>query len=234
MEKANDREFAIIEFIKGVNGRSKFHIEIDDYKKDLLKEFDGNYKLGRSINATLKQVENIRRPYLVNARIIDEDENVIVDGGHKYNERFFNDNNEKTLIEFFATYTAANELIKFVESEQIQMQKEKLGEPKENPKVKTIFKLSGKAGAKINLIRILNALYELHLIEKTDDSLPTKEYFMENAGIFLGVDLSEYEVNLSQSFKNTLEINVKVFEEMKNKYTDEWLKRNKKPPRILT
>lgn len=84
------------------------------------------------------------------------------------------------------------------------------------PKAKPVFKLSEKKGAKTDLIRVLNALYELRFFNKTDGQIPTKLEFMETMGEYLGVDLSTYHSNLSQAFQNQpLEVNLKVFEEMK-------------------
>lgn len=84
------------------------------------------------------------------------------------------------------------------------------------PKAKPVFKLSEKKGAKTDLIRVLNALYELRLFNKTDGLIPTKQEFIETMGEYLGVDLSKYHTNLSQALQNQpLEVNLKVFEEMK-------------------
>ena len=84
------------------------------------------------------------------------------------------------------------------------------------PKAKPVFKLSDKKGAKTDLIRVLNALYELRLFNKTDGQIPTKQEFIETMGEYLGVDLSKYHSNLSQALQNQpLEVNLKVFEEMK-------------------
>lgn len=84
------------------------------------------------------------------------------------------------------------------------------------PKAKPVFKLSEKKGAKTDLIRVLNALYELRLFNKTDGQIPTKQEFIETMGEYLGVDLSKYHSNLSQALQNQpLEVNLKVFEEMK-------------------
>lgn len=84
------------------------------------------------------------------------------------------------------------------------------------PKAKPIFKLSDKKGAKTDLIRVLNALYELRLFNKTDGQIPTKQEFIETMGEYLGVDLSKYHSNLSQALQNQpLEVNLKVFDEMK-------------------
>jgi len=84
------------------------------------------------------------------------------------------------------------------------------------PKSKPVFKLSDKKGAKTDLIRVLNALYELRLFNKTDGQIPTKQEFIETMGEYLGVDLSKYHSNLSQALQNQpLEVNLKVFEDMK-------------------
>lgn len=84
------------------------------------------------------------------------------------------------------------------------------------PKANPIFKLSDKKGAKTDLIRVLNALYELRLFNKTDGQIPTKQEFIETMGEYLGIDLSKYHSNLSQALQNQpLEVNLKVFEEMK-------------------
>lgn len=80
---------------------------------------------------------------------------------------------------------------------------------------KAMFQLSNKKGAKIDLIRILNALYEIRLIEKSNGQIPTKQEFFETMGKYLGVDLSNYHTNLSQAFKNqSLEVNLIVFEKL--------------------
>ena len=83
-------------------------------------------------------------------------------------------------------------------------------------KAKPVFKVSEKKGAKTDLIRVLNALYELRLFNKTDGQIPTKKEFIETMGEYLGVDLSNYHSNLSQALQNQpLEVNLKVFEDMK-------------------
>jgi hypothetical protein len=80
---------------------------------------------------------------------------------------------------------------------------------------KTNFKLSDKKGARIDLIRICNALYNLRLIEKDDGQIPSKKEFMENIGEFFGEDFSKYHSNLSQAKQNySIEANIKVFERM--------------------
>jgi len=84
-----------------------------------------------------------------------------------------------------------------------------------NSQTNIIFRLTNTKGAKIDLIRILNAVYELRLIEKTNGQFPAKQEFMEAFGNFIGTDLSHYHTNLSQALKNQpTEVNLKVFEDM--------------------
>lgn len=85
------------------------------------------------------------------------------------------------------------------------------------PQTKQAFQLRKKQGAKTDLIRILNAVYELKMFEMTDGQIPSKEMFMKQAGEFFGTDLSKYDTDLSQALNNTsLETNLKVFEQMKD------------------
>lgn len=108
-------------------------------------------------------------------------------------------------------------LVQWIKTELSRCEYEqKLETTNTTPKAKPIFKLSDKKGAKTDLIRVLNALYELRLFNKTDGQIPTKQEFIETMGEYLGVDLSKYHSNLSQALQNQpLEVNLKVFEEMK-------------------
>ena len=84
------------------------------------------------------------------------------------------------------------------------------------PKAIPVFKLSTKKGVKTNLIRVLSALYELRFFCKPDGQIPDKGEFMKTMGNYFGVDLSKYHSNLSQAMQEQpLEVNLKVFEEMK-------------------
>jgi hypothetical protein len=84
-------------------------------------------------------------------------------------------------------------------------------------KAKQGFQLRKKQGAKTDLIRILNAVYELKYFEMADGQIPSKEMFMKQVGEFFGIDLSKYDIDLSQALNNTsLEANLKVFEQMKD------------------
>lgn len=107
----------------------------------------------------------------------------------------------------------------FSTNKKIEFLNERLEALKPKPKEKLftpLFKPSTKKGAKTDLIRVLNALYELKLIDKTDGQTPTKQEFMQAMGEYLGMNLSKYASNLSQSQnEQTLEVNLKVFDDMK-------------------
>jgi len=77
------------------------------------------------------------------------------------------------------------------------------------------LKLSEKKGDKIGVIRVLNAFYQLHLVTDLNGDRLTKIAFMNAFGSVLGIDLSNYDTDLTQAQDATLEINIQVFEEMK-------------------
>lgn len=79
------------------------------------------------------------------------------------------------------------------------------------------------AGSKIDLIRILNALYELRKIEDLNGQVPPKKEFMISAGQFFNVNLANYDTSLSQAIKEgELEPNLEIFEKMKKVFQNIW------------
>lgn len=83
------------------------------------------------------------------------------------------------------------------------------------------------AGSKIDLIRVLNALYELKKIEGLNNSqVPPKKDFMIAAGQFFNINLSDYDTSLSQAIKEGNEdANLKIFEDMKQAFYKIWLEK---------
>lgn len=78
------------------------------------------------------------------------------------------------------------------------------------------FQITGKKGAKTDLIRVFNAMYELKFFVTKEGQIPSKEMFMKRCGDFFGIDLSKYETDLSQALNETsLEANIKIFEQLK-------------------
>lgn len=138
--------------------------------------------------------------------------------GLKVESFYINLNFYNKELEHLTTTLTAEQLLQIAEikTHYIQSLISKIEELTTTPKAKPVFKLSEKKGAKTDLIRVLNALYELRLFNKTDGQIPTKQEFIETMGEYLGVDLSKYHSNLSQALQNQpLEVNLKVFEEMK-------------------
>lgn len=128
----------------------------------------------------------------------------------------FNFDNKE--LEHLTTTLTAEQLLHIAEIKihYIQSLISKIEKLTTTPKTKSVFKLSKKQGVRTDLIRILNALYELRLFYKTDGQIPSKEMFMKQVGEFFGIDLSKYDTDLSQALNNTsLEANLKVFQQMK-------------------
>ncbi|HYG17160.1 MAG TPA: hypothetical protein VEC12_15490 [Bacteroidia bacterium] len=83
------------------------------------------------------------------------------------------------------------------------------------------------AGSKIDLIRVLNALYELKKIEGLNGQVPPKKEFMIAAGQFFNINLSDYDTSLSQAIKEgELEPNIEIFEKMKTAIQNIWHERH--------
>ncbi len=98
--------------------------------------------------------------------------------------------------------------------------------PEAPTETKGVFKI--RKNGKIELIRILNAMWELKLITNADGTYPLKKDFMKEAGIFFGENLNNYEVNLSTAFQGTLESNTQIFSQMANVITDKYTESLKK------
>lgn len=81
------------------------------------------------------------------------------------------------------------------------------------------FKLSDKRGKKIDLIRILTAMYDLKFFVTGDDDLtPPKKDVMNAFGHLLNVDLSDYDKHFGQAIeKGKVEPNIEVFSKLSEK-----------------
>jgi hypothetical protein len=83
------------------------------------------------------------------------------------------------------------------------------------------FNLNDAKGMKINFIRVINTLYELNFFVNKDNEILHKKDVMKSFGEYLGVDLSNYDkdlsqaINIGESDKNTM-----IFDKMKKKMND--------------
>jgi len=189
------------------NKQSKVFIQLVDFRHDLSPYTDDpeiqnpNWHFDfEAIKEKLQTIEtatekhkylmNLRFDYSAKAFIIDEPE-------HQYYESMGFDQWIKTELsrcEYELTFETATT----------------------SPKTKPVLKLCDRKGAKIDLIRVLSALYDLRFFSKTDGLIPTKKEFFETMGEYLGTDLSKYHSHLSQALNSTpLEVNLKIFEDMK-------------------
>ena len=84
--------------------------------------------------------------------------------------------------------------------------------------------LSTAKGQKIDLIRVLNVMFEQGRFKGKDGAKLTKKDFFTEMGHTLHVDLSEYDKDLSRSMSDStkLEKHTKPFEDMKQKMIDIW------------
>ena len=84
--------------------------------------------------------------------------------------------------------------------------------------------LSTAKGQKIDLIRVLNVMYEQGRFTGKDGSKLTKKEFFIEAGRTFHVDLSSYDKDLSRSMSDStkLEKHLKPFEDMKLKMIEIW------------
>ena len=84
--------------------------------------------------------------------------------------------------------------------------------------------LNTSKGQKIDLIRILNVMYEQGRFNGKDGAKLTKKEFFTTMGRTLNIDLSDYDKDLSRSMSDStkLEKHTRVFDEMKQKMIEIW------------
>ena len=94
----------------------------------------------------------------------------------------------------------------------------------DEPQTESPIYLSTTKGQKIDLIRILNVMYEQGRFTGKDGSKLTKKEFFIEAGRAFHVDLSNYDKDLSRSMSDStkLEKHLKPFEEMREKMIELW------------
>ena len=84
--------------------------------------------------------------------------------------------------------------------------------------------LNKTKGQKIDLIRVLNAMFEMGCFKGKDGAKLTKKDFFTEMGCILHIDLSDYDKDLSRSMSDStkLDKHLKVFEDMKQKMIEIW------------
>jgi hypothetical protein len=91
------------------------------------------------------------------------------------------------------------------------------------------LRISKGRGTKVNLIRVLNALHDLHLFEIENGDRPTKDAMFAAFDQFLGGDIGDYSPDLSQALNvSSHEANMSIFDQMKAKTMDAILDAEKK------
>ncbi len=82
--------------------------------------------------------------------------------------------------------------------------------------------LTERTGAKIDIIRVLNVLYEMGMFTEESGRKISKKDFMVAMGQAMNIDLSGYDKDLSRSLSDStkLEKHLRIFENMLQKMTD--------------
>ncbi len=101
---------------------------------------------------------------------------------------------------------------------------DKVVEECDEPQTESPIYLSTAKGQKIDLIRVLNVMFEQGRFKGKDGAKLTKKDFFTEMGHTLHVDLSDYDKDLSRSMSDStkLEKHTKPFEDMKQKMIDIW------------
>lgn len=91
----------------------------------------------------------------------------------------------------------------------------------ENITSSNIF-LNKKTGFKINLIRVINALFKLGFFKNDTQNQISKIEVFETIGKAVNLDLSDYDKDLSRSLSDSTKIekHLKIFDEMKEAMTE--------------
>lgn len=116
-------------------------------------------------------------------------------------------------IAFYDTMTARNK----ASEEQMQHDVSKADD------TSPVF-LSTAKGQKIDLIRIVNVMYEQGRFKGKEGEKLTKKEVFKTIGKALNIDLSDYDKDLSRAMSDStkLEKHIRVFEDMKQKMIEIW------------
>lgn len=82
--------------------------------------------------------------------------------------------------------------------------------------------LRQERGARIDIIRVLNVLYEMGYFESSNGCNLSKKEFMQTMGEAMNIDLTNYDKDLSRALSDstTLDKHLKIFERMTDKMTE--------------
>jgi hypothetical protein len=90
------------------------------------------------------------------------------------------------------------------------------------------FNVNLKKGVKVDLIRVIVAMYDNGFFEGETKQKVDLINVMNTLGDVLGVDLSDYKNSLSTGFQSSIEKNLKVFEDLKQPIQKRYNKRMEK------
>lgn len=120
------------------------------------------------------------------------------------------------------TYHCVRELERILEPIQNSFDVFKKGEKGGNCNKKSRIYLNNQRGMKLDLIRVVNALYEKGFFKDESQNKISKKEVFETFGECLNMDLSKFQNDLSRSLTDStaLEKHLKIFEDLKEKMED--------------
>lgn len=126
-----------------------------------------------------------------------------------------------TLIESSGNHEASLDRCKMELAREIAPLRERIMSQPTQASQSPVF-LAERTGARIDIIRILNVLYEMGTFTGENGRKIKKKDFMTAMGKAMNIDLSNYDKDLSRSLSDStkLEKHLRVFDDMAQKMTD--------------
>lgn len=143
--QANDEEYYTKDFLEALKFRTVFMIEVDEFKKYVINDFDRYHKLGKPVEAALRIIEKYRMNEDSSSAgeitFGDTDTTGMVQVGDSWygpiarvEELSDQDKIEvnlvrmtrKQMVEMFAEYDARRKVIDYIESSEVELKKENL------------------------------------------------------------------------------------------------------------
>jgi|GEM_PF-2614456 len=211
--------------------------------------FDDNFF--RALNDELKfnYLKNEIDPIKETLEVIENSREIWNNNVHKQNKEKISKLIDKDLVEHMVIFVSNNKLLYYLEDrlkiEELTLDENKkiiynrpFDEKYRNPK-KAILELK-KANVlenskicwrkeksdKINLIRILISLIDLKMFRDENDLIITQKTLMTKFGVFFDIDLTKYDIDLTNGLNSSIESNLSIFEEMKERIKVRHIEKN--------
>lgn len=161
----------------------------------------------------------------------DELMEIIEEGIKHYKECIEVDNMQPYTVNHIVNFLSQTEFHFPPKPVENQLSKEPDEKPNKGLSTSNIEWKKKETNKKIELIRVIIALYDLDCFDTVDNSGITQEKVLQEFGKFLNIDLTDYSTNLSKGLEKSEQANLEIFERMKDKIKErmkDQLERRKK------